>query len=126
MALNGTGTRFVSAVEGNGGMWYTFRCKATGSYPANGELLSDILFDALLAGNIKVPVGLVPDTVVATSNLGHRWTFDPAVGTMGSLRNWTAVSATPTEHSAAGYSGTETTAVMTVSILVPFGKSLSR
>lgn len=126
MALNGTGTRFVSAVQCNRGIWYTFRCVPVTSYPASGELLSDIIFDALLGGQIKIPAGLRPDQVAVTANLGHVWTYDPAVGTMGSLRNWTAIGATPTEHATDVYGGNEASAVLTVSVLVPFGTTMSR
>lgn len=119
MALSGSGTRFVGVqgwdVQG-GGFIFFLRAQPTGSYPANGELVSDLVALAVFGGKIKIAAAVRPELITVDSNLGHNWTYDPAIGTMGSLRNWTAISNTPTEHATGAYDGNEASAILNIAI----------
>jgi hypothetical protein len=130
MALDGAGTRFVSAQvvphgENPGGaLLVNLAVQPNGSYPANGETLAALIALAIMGSKIKVPTGVLPDVViVGNSNLGHVWSYDPALGT---FRNWTAVGATPTEHATGAYGGNEATAVFRVGLLFPLYGNMSR
>lgn len=133
MSLQGTGFRHINTnviPEGfpyGGSKLVTFALVPTGTYPANGELISDI-FAAAAAEGAHIPVGVKPDNVFMGSadSLGHVWSLDKEQGTMGSLRNWTAIGNTPTEHVTGAYAGNETSAVLTISFLFPAGGILSR
>jgi hypothetical protein len=126
MALNGAGTRFVSSHDCGDLLAVTTEVQAATSYPALGEPVATLLGLAVIAEHIKQVRGVVPiNAIVGNSNLGHDWSFDPAQGTMGTLRNWTAISATPTEHAAGAYGGTEDTAVFRVTFFFPKFRSVS-
>jgi hypothetical protein len=132
MALNGTGLRFIDsepipAGTPGGKNRCTVQAQPTGNYPALGELISDLLVALwALGSNPKVPTGVRPSNVTVTDSLGHVWTFDRAQGTAGSLRNWTAVSNTPTEHATAAYDGNEASGVLTIVLEFPLYSDLSR
>jgi len=132
MALNGTGIRFIDAetiAAGTPGGKYrcTVQAVPLTSYPANGELISDLLAALWALGDQpKVVAGCRPSNVIVTDNLGHFWTFDRAIGTMGSLRNWTAIGATPTEHATGGYGGNEASAILTITLEFPLYGEMSR
>ena len=120
VGMNGTGFRFVDSWDAGDTLVVEVAVAPTGSYPALGEPIATILADPLLGSNIKVVAGVVPNNaVVGNDNLGHVWSFDPAQGTMGTLRNWTAVGATPTEHATGGYGGNEANAVFRVTFFFP-------
>jgi hypothetical protein len=121
MPLNGTGCRFISSNDASDLLYITVAVHPTGDYPgAPGELVSDLLTDALMGDNVKEYIGVVADNaVVGNDNLGSRWSFDPAQGTMGSLRLWEDVGATPTEKPNEAYDGTQDDAVFRVTFLYP-------
>ena len=128
--LNGTGIRFVSAHDCGDLLAITVAAAPVTSYPALGELVSTLLTDPTMGTNIKqliaAPVGVVPvNAIVGNDNLGHVWSFDPAQGSMGTLRNWTAVGATPTEHATGAYGGNEASAVFRVTFFFPKYRTVS-
>jgi hypothetical protein len=126
MALNGTGVRFVDLMDTGDAFIFVIAVSPTGSYPALGEPIATILADASMGSNIKQMTGVVPTFVdIGNSNLGHVWSYDPAQGTMGTLRNWTAVGASPTEHVTGAYTGTEPNAVFRVALTFLKFKSMS-
>ena len=137
--LNGTGSRFVSSFVVPQGIPGGALCltvlavptNTTTGYPANGELLSAFLLGTaaqggLADGRIKIPSGVRPDSGSIEDNLGHSWVLDPAIGTMGALRNWTSVGATPSEHSTGNYSGNETTSLIRITLYFPLYGDMSR
>jgi hypothetical protein len=126
MALDGAGTRFVSSNDCGDLLAITVAIQPNTSYPALGEPVATLLALAVMGTNIKQTLGIVPvNAIVGNSNLGHNWSFDPAQGTMGTLRNWTAVGATPTEHATAGYGGNEASAVFRVTFFFPKFRTVS-
>ena len=130
MSLAGTALRFIEATTVPagipGGIYrLTIAAQPTGTYPALGEPIATLL--AALPGSLaKVPAGVRPSNVNVSDDLGHRWTFDASGGTMGNLRNWTAVSNTPTEHGTAAYDGNEATAVLQITFEFPLFGDITR
>jgi hypothetical protein len=112
MSLLGTGARFVSAYDTGQNFIINLVLVPVTSYPATGELVSDFIFAVTPVAQAKITAGVRPDNIYVTDNLGHHWSYDPAIGTMGSLRAWTAISNTPTEHATGAYDGNEATALL--------------
>ena len=126
MALNGTGIRFVSAHDCGDLLAITVAAAPVTSYPALGETVAGLLTDTTMGTQVKQFTGVAPvNAVVGNDNLGHVWSFDPAQGTMGTLRNWTAVGATPTEHATGAYGGNEANAVFRVTFFFPKYRTVS-
>lgn len=136
MALNGTDSRFVSATTvgaGTPGGQYqvTVIAVPVTSYPANGEPIATFLLDTAANGGladsrIKVPAGVKPDAVYISSSLGHPWGYDSSQGTMGTLRQFTAISNTPTEHATAAYDGNEASEHLRITFCFPLFGDMSR
>lgn len=131
MSLAGTGIRFIESSVSESGipggvLRVTVHAVPTGNYPALGEPVATLL--AAIPGSLaKVAAGVRPSNATINSNLGHRWSFDPAQGTMGSLRNWTAISNTPTEHGTAAYDGNEATSCfLRITFEFPLTGSMTR
>ena len=132
MALNGTGARWLESITIDSGipggiLRQTVIGVPTGSYPANGEDLATF-FGQIGAGHLKwnAQGGVDCTNVQVTDNLGHFWTYDGAQGTIGTLRNWTAIGATPTEHATGAYGGNETTAILRITFDMPLYCSMTR
>lgn len=126
MPLNGAGTRLVAFYDLGQVFEGHFEIQPNAStYPVNGEPLATVLALPVFGDRVKYIPGVKPDTVEISTNLGHNWTFDKTQGTMGTFRNWTSVGASPSEHANAGYSGTETNAILYVRIVFPKFKSIS-
>lgn len=133
MALNGTLSRFVSsftlgAGSPGGTLGVTVIAVPTGTYPANGEPIATLLLGTAAAGGlvdsrIKVASGVKPDNVFITDNLGHNWQYDQVLGT---LRNYTTVGATPTEHATGAYGGNEASALIRLTFMFPLYSDLTR
>jgi hypothetical protein len=130
MSLAGTAIRFIEATTipaGTPGGIYrlTIAAQPTGNYPALGEPIATLL--AAVPGSLaKVATGVRPSNVLINDDLGHLWQFDASGGTMGCLRNYTAIGATPTEHSTGAYGGNEATAVLQITFEFPQSGDMSR
>jgi hypothetical protein len=124
MALTGTGSGFLDAADFEMGRLVTVIVAPTGSYPAAGEPLNDILVNAVMKGMVKIVSGITPINVLAINDdLGHLWTYDRA---NNKLRNWTAISATPTEHSTGAYIGNEASSKIAITILIDKAASMTK
>jgi hypothetical protein len=120
MPLNGTGARYITTDDMGDLLAVHTVARATGNYPANGEPIATFLTDTLMGDLVKQYLGVVPVNVdIGNSNLGHVWSFDPAQGTMGTLRLWETIGATPGELAPGAYGGNEATAVFPVTFFFP-------
>lgn len=130
MSLAGAAIRFIEATTTPagipGGIYrLTIAAQPVTSYPATGEPIATLL--AAVPGSfVKVPAGVRPSNVHVSSNLGHVWQFDAAIGTMGSLRNFTAISNTPTEHGTAAYDGNEASEILRITFDFPLFGDMTR
>lgn len=130
MSLAGAAIRFIEATTvptgTPGGIYHlTIAAQPTGTYPALGEPIATLL--AAVPGSlVKVPTGVKPSNVEVSDNLGHNWKFDPTQAGQGTLRNFTAISNTPTEHGTAAYDGNEATAILRITFDFPLFGDMSR
>ena len=121
MPLNGAGTRLVCSNDFGDLLAITVAVQPTGTYPTHGEDIAALLADPLMGDLVKQYVGSIPpvNVDIGNDNLGHPWSYDPALLTMGALRNWTVLGATPTEHTNVGYDPGESAAVFRVTFYFP-------
>lgn len=121
MPLNGAGCRMVGSPSDFGDLFaITVAVQPTGTYPTNGEDVAALLADTLMGDLVKQYVGVKPvNVLIGNDNLGHPWSYDPALLTMGALRNWTVLGATPTEHTNVGYDPGESAAVFRITFYFP-------
>jgi|ERR1035437_1401289 hypothetical protein len=133
MSLSGSGIRFIESFVINKGtpggvQIVTVTAFPTGSYPALGEPIATLLAAVWTASGSQphVATGVKPSSVLVSCAGGHNWQYDHTQGTMGSLRNWTAIGASPTEHATGVYSGTENTVGLHVTLTFPLNSDMTR
>lgn len=122
MPLNGAAARYHSQSDNEFDLSYHVIAQPVTTYPANGEDLVAFLLSSSMGGQVKLPSGIKPSNVIINCNLGHIWTYDAVLGT---LRNWTAIGATPTEHVTGAYGGNEASAILRLTVFIPQFRSVA-
>lgn len=133
MSLNGAGLRFLETVTiptgfPGGVVDVTIRAQPLGSYPALGEPIATLLTAlwALPSSEPHVHVGVVPSQVWISSSLSQKWDFDPAQGTMGSIRKWDAIGTLLAEHATGVYDALELLSILSITMRFPLFGDMSR
>lgn len=125
MSFAGAGTRVVSVTTHaagvpGGSIDVVLELQPLGSYPALGELVTDLLALSALGTKVKVVAGVKPDIILVEDSKGLGFSGDAITGT---IRNWASVG---TEHATAVYTAGELASTFRVLLKFPLFGSMSR
>ncbi len=114
MPLNGSGAAFVKQIDLGQAFLAIVKGVPTGSFPAGGEPLNDLLVDAVMGGQVKIHDGVKCLWAIAQSDHGHVWDYDPVADTLIAYTAIGSDGAAGTPEASGAYGSGFTGSVVTI------------